>query len=327
MTTTTTTKRKLKLKKFLIHVTMGCNIKCAHCCMSATPALLKYKFTEDELVKLVEAAYLNKAYVVFSGGEPMLYLGDMRKALVKLASYGLAYTIQTNGFWGCSLGEARRIVYYLKALRIYSLRVSYDEYHAKFIDYSYIHNILQACEEYEVKASIAWVGVQNRAEIYKVIGQDMKYFEFSEQGSRLPDASGRGRYLRECKKYTPMTLDRKSLEYWRERSLACPVFNDEQISFYPGGYASLCCADSPRNMFKASTSDNWFDLLMSDMLSDKGVKTLIDTGVGGLVRLAEFRGIEVKSAYVNECQACKELLPQLFPREVNLPKYLARLGG
>jgi MoaA/NifB/PqqE/SkfB family radical SAM enzyme len=93
--------------------------------------------------------------VLLAGGEPTLYVAKANKILRGLPGLsGFRVRMTTNGHFGDSLGKAIKT---LKSfIRLTSVQVSYDRYHAEFLPINNIANISQACKELGIDFSVSF---------------------------------------------------------------------------------------------------------------------------------------------------------------------------
>jgi hypothetical protein len=105
-----------------------CNFSCAHCLNSSGPKAKRWYPTDDSLDVL--ASEINGAPQIemlnFTGGEPSLFLPQIRKLLERIHRK-IAMVITTNGWF------ADRSVSYLDELPLQAVVISHDRFHTPFI--------------------------------------------------------------------------------------------------------------------------------------------------------------------------------------------------
>lgn len=129
----------------VIGITVGteCNIRCRHCLVDEK--LASKRITNKEVLHLKGeiAKYLPKL-IVFTGGEPTLYIEEINEIVSSLPkSSKIEIKIITNGRFAQTLDAAREVLGRFKSLT--SVAMSYDKFHAEFVPESCVRNLVEAC--------------------------------------------------------------------------------------------------------------------------------------------------------------------------------------
>lgn len=142
-------KRKLDLG-----ITVGtvCNIRCRHCLVDNN--LGSRRITESEIGRLVvEINRYKPRELIFTGGEPVLFTGEINRILSSIEKLERIHTtIITNGRFASTQAKAVKTLKSFKALN--SVQMSYDKFHAEFVPEACIHNLLAACRERNISFSL-----------------------------------------------------------------------------------------------------------------------------------------------------------------------------
>jgi len=147
------------------HVMYACPLSCAHCCFASSPdrsESLQVQHVKHLMSELADAKDHDDFFgklrtIVFTGGEPFL-LGKGLVELVSTAtSLGFKTQVVTSGYWAKSdVGSARRLSK-LKDAGLGGLTLSWDDYHAEFVDASVARRAYQAAKRGGVPVTVASV--------------------------------------------------------------------------------------------------------------------------------------------------------------------------
>lgn len=135
-----------------------CNIACEHCFLDKS--LPESRMKDSQFIKVLQELYQarsNISWIGISGGEPMLFFDDIGRLIEKCNfNHELTFSISTNAFWATSKETSENICKKLLMLDIQRLEISYDNFHAKFIDIKNIYNAVEACNKYGITAYIVF---------------------------------------------------------------------------------------------------------------------------------------------------------------------------
>ena len=135
-----------------ISIGTRCTFKCRHCIVGHNKKARKVTGREISLL----AATINKyrpRSVVFTGGEPTLYLKEINRIIshVKQADQ-IEFRLVTNGYFAKTTAAS---VQKLKTLvSINAVQLSYDEFHAEFLQLDRLHNLRAACKKLNISFSL-----------------------------------------------------------------------------------------------------------------------------------------------------------------------------
>lgn len=145
-------------------------MNCRHCANADTIRSHEKADANLMLKRIEEAADANILHVYFLGGEPFLYMDDLKLYCEKAHELGLKPAIVTNAYWAKSKAHALTVLKSLKGLS--TLMISTDFYHLEFVDSSIVKNAIDACVELKLNVIITAVCTQKGdkdrlAEVYK----------------------------------------------------------------------------------------------------------------------------------------------------------------
>lgn len=162
----------LDIKKATILVTNKCNFKCEHC-FWGKPENEKV-ITTIMLRNIVnKCAENNIRHICFSGGEPVLYLEKIIDVMKLYRNRFLNVSICTNGYWG---NDATEISKKFKIAGINNIELSYDAYHAKFVSFEKIENIIAEARKNNIAVRVV-VSVANSREIVQFQSKLIKHID------------------------------------------------------------------------------------------------------------------------------------------------------
>lgn len=136
----------------IFNICNRCNVKCRHCSNSDILNSMDEIDSEMLLDCLKECASANIEQVTFVGGEPFLYIDKLKLYCSTARQLGLKTCIITNGYWGKTIENARKVLISIKGLD--SLLVSSDLYHLEHISAETIKNVIDASLEMGIGISM-----------------------------------------------------------------------------------------------------------------------------------------------------------------------------
>lgn len=122
--------------KVILFYTNQCNASCRHCFISPLQEDGKCIMSERILERAIKLTQLFNAHrIVFSGGEPALYLRNIFSSFsrVSIPSH-MRFTLCTNGYWAVNECNRRKILMDLRRNSFDVLDISTDSFHQEFID-------------------------------------------------------------------------------------------------------------------------------------------------------------------------------------------------
>ena len=126
-----------------------CNINCKHCFISkALPQKRMEKMLFTKIIKEICKEKNRIKSVSISGGEPMLFLDEIVN-LIKANKFEqeLSFSISSNASWATTMVESNRICSELSSINVNRLEISYDLFHAEFVDIINVFNAVKAAQK------------------------------------------------------------------------------------------------------------------------------------------------------------------------------------
>lgn len=109
---------------------LRCNIRCAHCSVSAGPTVgrrMTLAFARDILRQSASIDLIDR--ITFTGGEVLLLQRDILDLVAYATALGKKTRIVSNGFWARRKESGRALLAQLRAAGLTELHLSADEYH------------------------------------------------------------------------------------------------------------------------------------------------------------------------------------------------------
>ncbi len=126
-------------------LTRRCNMTCGHCSVASGPGIKKEPTDAEVIARADALVAAGVRSVLLTGGEPMLREALAIGLVERLGKAGIPTSMTSNGSWGADPADAGRIVRALHRGGLRLLTISYDRFHADFMDCSPVGNIARAC--------------------------------------------------------------------------------------------------------------------------------------------------------------------------------------
>lgn len=191
-----------------------CDIVCHHCVFSSAPHLRGRLEIDSALAAISELVRISSLRrVAVSGGEPFLdaeYLITIAKACVPL---NLRFRAITNCSFALDESVAEKAIQPLAEIGIETLGISWDAFHAQFVDPLRVRNVIRAARRLNVPVRLTAVvtRVKGLAEVLKPLGDEayelpitqVKCLPVGRAESRVPESEllspSRGDIGRSCR--------------------------------------------------------------------------------------------------------------------------------
>lgn len=150
------------ISRVVFSVTYDCPISCKYCVTESGPwngPALGADFMGSVIDEAVELGSLLS--VVFTGGEPLLKLHDVLRAIGHAHQHRLWTRIVTNSFWAATPEIALRTLGDLKEAGLSELNLSCDDLHQEHIPLERVRNAYQAAKKLDLPILIAHKRVKN----------------------------------------------------------------------------------------------------------------------------------------------------------------------
>ncbi len=135
-------------QELVIHLTLRCPLKCAHCCVDADinkSEELQHNTVLASIANCSQIPTINK--VSFTGGDPFVARRTLEAGIRQATSQGLFTSVVTSAFWAKTAKRADRIIQTLQAAGLKEIMLSYDDSHAEYLAESFIINAFNAAAE------------------------------------------------------------------------------------------------------------------------------------------------------------------------------------
>jgi len=149
-----------------IIISYKCNANCDYCCFQSSPKE-NLVIDKETVYSIIKHAYeiIKPRVVVFTGGEPTLFLQTLLPSISFAKSLGLPSRIVTNGWWANSLSESNDYVSEFKNAGVCELNFTTGTEHQRFIPIIKIKNAISASLEQGIKPVIVLENDDNTDDI------------------------------------------------------------------------------------------------------------------------------------------------------------------
>jgi len=288
-------------ENLVLMITLKCNASCSFCCVNSGP-LRKEKMALSDAFSYIEQASKISSFkrISLTGGEPLLYIDDVLQILSKAKSFGFPTSIISNGFWGTSKEEAKKIIQKLINAGLSYMNISCDLFHQEYIPKDRIENVLAALKDLDFPATIAYTKVPG----YEDVNDYISFSKYSKltiyQGPIVP--VGRGSDI-SVEKFSTQALVRPEM-------LGTCVYN-KTLTINPDGKVFPCCAVGGDTDYIAL--GNAKSQQISEFISEANGRTFLKIierkGADELIKIIKKydNKFKVENRYVTICHLCDHL--------------------
>ena len=313
------------ISRIVFSVTYDCPISCKYCVTESGPwngPALDASFMGRAIDEALELGSL--VSVVFTGGEPLLKLHDVKQTIQYARKYGLWTRIVTNSFWATSPDAALDLLGWLKAAGLCEINLSCDDLHQEHIPLERVRNAFHAAQKLELPILIAHKQVKDGAitpeSIADFLGVELTEFR---EGGENPRTN-----LYSSSMTVPVGYGAQSLDPGRyivfpsvESAWSAPCSGIlSSIIISPTKEVRICCGMIDQRVPELSIGS-----LEEQSLAEivrQGNEDLIANwlalegpyGIMSFIREKEPQ-IEFQKRYVNHCHLCNDLLTRPEVRE------------
>ena len=275
-----------------ITVGTGCNIRCRHCLVDEN--LGSKSVSRQEIRRL--CGEINKYFpktVIFTGGEPTLYLREIQEIISGIdPSHAPKVTLITNGYFAESRPKAEKV---LKAIKYLSgVAVSYDRFHAEFVEKRSILTLLDVCREMGLKVKIAcaveapmdlvFLDSIKRPGLAISIQQILPIGRAAEHGLKFGHMS-----------FDPVVLEKK-----------CP--NLGGMVFNCGSGFTICCGP----LASSHDKSGYVHGSIADHFKSRFYKIVSSSTFGEMAALAGVAPAQMRPEHALPCMLCSMLIPRII---------------
>lgn len=283
--------------------TNRCNSKCAICYQSAGGNTPAERLNVEKAVSVIEQAAIlenigNRFHL--AGGEAFLYPEDCFRLFQAAQDNGFfEITTTTNGFWGATIQNARRICSRMRESGVTSLELSWDIWHSEFISNQAIENCLFACRENEITVNLRLLTTKshNMEEALSMLcDQAIQCAQVITCGPVF--ATGRAAEVL------------KQEEFYDSRSgLTDSCFSILNLTVGVNGDVFPCCAGL--DMCQNASFGNIYEQSLYDIVSKMNLspilRQLVFLGPASFLPQIKKRGIKLEETYFSICQLCRSI--------------------
>lgn len=134
--------------RLILVYTLKCNAACKICCFNCDPnqhAKMELAHATDYIKQAANNKVIDE--ISITGGEALLYKGEVETLIALSHDYQFKIYLTTNGFWANSIEDAYQVLSHLKKKGLSELNISTDEFHETYIPYQNIENLIIANEK------------------------------------------------------------------------------------------------------------------------------------------------------------------------------------
>ena len=287
----------------------ACPLKCNFCCSTREVVgrgRIRRNTIADSLIRFSKEPSVTD--FGFTGGDPFLYLDDIKAAVESARKAGVwqKFQMTTSAYWANDLAQVRDIVAGLANLGLTGLTLSYDHEHARWVSPDQILMVCDAARELGLRVYVTGT--------------------FWDQHDRvidmLPELASRPDVILQHHVVARMGRAKKAAAWPRryelppEAKLSCGDPGHFMFSIYPDGEVYPCCAGGLQIEAKLSCGNIHRDapakILFAGM-TNFHVRMAKEFGWGVLYALVEREAPELRHAlprfedFDSPCEICRDL--------------------
>lgn len=275
-------------------ITVGteCNFRCRHCLVDER--LGNKKISRIEIQRLIsEIDTHSPRAIVFTGGEPTLYLKEINAILSAIAAtQKIKVKVITNGHFAVNPAAAEKT---LKSFRLLNgVSVSYDKFHSEFVREAHIHNLYEACHKLGLSFSVM-CAIQSPLDLTFLNKLKLSGISITTQ-KILPIGNAKANGLEYgYQQFEDMVLKRK-----------CP--NLGGLVYNCGFGFTVCCG------FLASESDNrrYVHQTIAEHRGSPFYQLISKYSFGELLRKAGMSKKQLSPVHSSPCSLCAHIVPRIL---------------
>lgn len=279
--------------------TNHCNYICDHCSVCADPNK-RETISKELMFKIIDQAYSIPSIklIVFSGGEPTLYIDQLKAGIHHAYKKGFSTRIVSNAWWAQSYEKAFTVISELANSGLTELNISYDDFHLPYLNqFGGEQNIIFAVKaatelNFPVTIGISYI---NESKIRT------RYLEkiFSEAG-----ITGDINYIEDV--VTPLGRAQTKLPESSYKNSSKPKGCKDAgttLLILPDGRICFCCGHSVFTLKDTFTASNLTDEPLSEVIKRIQRNVLVwllhMKGPEGI-----FKELGINKTIYNRCEAC-----------------------
>lgn len=315
-----------KLKKIAVSPGYKCNFKCAHCCnlsgvsgledlLRSAPSVSRplaevslflnnapvaqgagriFDFCQPDNLTSKEILTISRAIrnygvglVQFTGGETTFYLKEINQILEKSGDLsGCRIAITTNGHFAKTIPSALKVLSSVCKLDI--VQLSYDKFHKKFLPFSNVKNIKDACVLLKKRLTIN-LSIQSPTDLLLI--NDLNGIGIKDVQIQKVLPVGAAKLNRVA--FPVQAFDKKVL------SKKCPGIN--AIVYLCGRGFSHCCV----TLALSGKYSGIYRPTVGSLLKSKAYRLMADNTFGQIMKKLDIPTAELKPEHSSECILCE----------------------
>jgi MoaA/NifB/PqqE/SkfB family radical SAM enzyme len=313
--TTAPDEPKLKLWNSMgLLLTYRCPARCEFCYYNCGPEKSGLMSIENAIAAWQGLIRIAGQYakVHITGGEPFLYWEHLQQLLSTAAKLNLRPPdmIETNGYWAANRTEIIERLSFLNSHNVRRLKISYDPFHAEFVDYSKVKLL------YETACQILGDG--------KVLFRWQQYLKEPPQFAGLSEDQKLSMFLESCKKYPcrftgraagrlAQRLADKELEQISTENCKKAFLNSKSIHIDPFGnvFNGVCSGIIIGNINEKPLDELWQTF---NPANEEFLNVLFNNGPVGLLEKATKSEYKKRRLYANKCHLCTDVRQFFFDK-------------
>jgi organic radical activating enzyme len=273
-----------------------------------------------------------QAKIHITGGEPFLYWEHIQQLLstADKLNLGPADIIETNGYWAENRTEITEKLNFLRRLNVRRFKISYDPFHAEFVDYNKVKLLYEiACEVFgEDRVLFRWLQyLKEPPQLARVSSFASSFAKATEDEKATEDKSEDRKFnlfLESYKQYPfrftgraagklAQAIADKEVEQISQENCKKAFLDSKSIHIDPYGnvFNGVCSGIIIGNIEETPLDELWqkFNPAQGEFL-----KVLFKNGPAGLEENATKSEYKKRRYYTNKCHLCSDLRQFFFDK-------------
>ncbi len=297
-------------------ITYKCSAACRFCYYNCSPekdGLMPVRLALDCWAGLKNLAQ-DKAKIHLTGGEVFLYWEHLKKILTEAdkKNLGTVDLIETNGFWATDEKIIKERIRFLDCYGMETLKVSYDHFHAEFIDFASVRRLVDTARELlgPDRVRVRWEKYLERPFEFQGLSEEQIADICREALADSPCRfSGRAALL-----LGPLAAD-KTVEQISRWHCKKSFLSAKGVHIDPHGnvFSGLCSGIIIANARQKKLDAIWETL---DFGRDEIICSVFEGGPAKLMEIAVKFGYKKRRLYAGKCHLCTELRQFFFDKQL-----------
>jgi len=312
--------RKLTIWRYAgLMLTYKCPAACQFCYYSCSPdkgGLMPIETALNAWQSLIDLAG-PVAEIHITGGEPFLYFDHLVELLAEAQRRELIGldAIETNAYWAKDRDTILKRMKILKDYGIKRLKISWDPFHAEYIDEDNVTLLADTAKEV-----IGQENVLVRWDKYLGCGIDMKSLDLTQRCEMYKKAmlDFPVRFTGRSVQKLATVLGGSSLEEVTAKNCSKSFLSPKGVHIDPHGnvFSGLCSGITIGNVNNNSLKDIWKSF---DPVNMPVVGSLVKGSPSALLDEAVDLGFQVRPRYADKCHLCTDVRQFFFDKNQYYP--------